>query len=61
MLLLLLLLLLLSEEYEKSNKTSCGSETRIENNTEKKKEGHQVVQSKLSRRAMIISKRQHQK
>jgi len=35
--LLLLLLLLLNEEYEKSNKTSCGSETRIENNTEKSK------------------------
>lgn len=36
--LLLFLFLLLNEEYEKSNKTSCDSETRIENNTGKKPE-----------------------
>lgn len=52
--LLLLLLLLLNEEYKKSNKASCDSETRIENNTEKKREGHQIFQSKHSPRVMIM-------
>lgn len=37
MLLLLLLLLLLNDEYEKSNKTLCGSETKIGNNSGKKR------------------------
>lgn len=45
MLLLLLLLLLLNDEHEKSNKTSCGSETKIGNNSGKKGEGHHTVQS----------------
>lgn len=39
LLLVLLLLLLLDEEYEKSNKTLCGSETKIENRTGKKRRG----------------------
>lgn len=43
---LLLLLLFLDEEYEKSNKTLCGSETKIENSTGKKGEGHHIVQRK---------------
>lgn len=51
--LLLLLLLLLNEEFEKSNKISCGSETRIGNNIEKNEKVIRSFRVSLFARTMI--------